>query len=448
MTCSFVVRSWVLALGFTLVGVAEAAAQAEPVPLPDEPLGAEPEPLPPPAAEPAPEAAPTELPPVDEPPATSEAPAPAERAVAVPYLRAAPAPRSAKDEEEEEFASYREIGGHYLPPAVFVPSALTFNYFGVRAGLEYHSVPGFSRDLSFFGEGDYSPATLKTINAAETVDFALRLHDYVAIVGDAYGLARVGANAPTLLGTGADYTYGGDAGVLLKLFRIGGFQMAVRGQVGYFAGQRAGVLGLFQDIGGIVQNAITQLTEIQDVSQVDLPGRLAAIENSIRVATTAMLTPFRGVQYGASLNAAQGLGPVGIQLSFGLYGRSETYDIPVFDVMAARVSTQVRSEESLYPRFGGALDINLEKFFMPIDLVGEYLYSQMSLSSELPGEQGDRSWAEHLFALGVHYSELLDLQLGFTAYIVYGHDPMAGENVRAAGKPLDVGAQFVFRFMR
>lgn len=444
MTCSFDVRNWVLALWFTLLGVADAAAQAEPVPLPDDPVASEAEPLPPPAAEPP------AAPPPAEPdaPAAAEAPSPPQhRAVVVPYIRATPPPRPA-DEEEEEFASYREIGGHYLPPAVFVPSALTFNYFGVRAGLEYHSVPGFSRDLSFFGEGEYSPATLKTINAAETVDFALRLHEYVAIVGDAYGLARVGANAPTLLGTGADYTYGGDAGVLLKLFRIGGFQMAVRGQVGYFAGQRAGVLGLFQDIGGIVQNAITQLTEIQDISQVDLPARLASIENSIRVATTAMLTPFRGVQYGASLNLAQGLGPVGIQLSFGLYGRSETYDIPVFDVMAARVATQVRSEESLYPRFGGALDINLEKFFMPIDLVGEYLYTQMSLSSELPGEQGDRSWAEHLFALGVHYSELLDLQLGFTAYIVYGQDPIAGENVRTAGKPLDVGAQFVFRFMR
>ena len=387
--------------------------------------------------------------PAPSPPVSPETPRsqpPGPEATAVPYQTVRKPPPA--DEDDEEFKTFRLLGGHYFPPAVFVPSALTFSYFGVRAGLEYHSVPGFSRDLSFFGDGAYSPATLETINAAETVDVALRLHDYVALVGSAYGLARVGANAPTLLGTGADYTYGGDAGVLVKLFRLGGFQMAVRAQVGYFAGQQAGILGLFQDIGGIVQDAINQLAQIRNVEDVDLPARLASIENSIRVATTAMLTPFRGTEYGGSVNMAQGIGPVGLQLSVGVYGRSETYDVPVFSVSNANVTTQVRSADSFWPRLGVALDVNLDDVFMPIDLVGEYLYTSMTLDSDLPGAEGNRSWAEHLVALGVHYAELLDLQLGFTAYIVYGHDPMSGENVRASGKPLDVGAQFVFRFMR
>ncbi len=361
----------------------------------------------------------------------------------VPYTEVAPPP------PPPELVSYRKLGDHHFPLAVFVPPALTFNYFGVRAGIEYHSVPGYSRDLSFFGEGNYSPATLKTINAAETVDAALRLHEYLALVGSAYGLARVGANVPTLLGTGADYTYGGDLGVLVKLFRIAGFQMAIRAQAGYYAGQQAGIIELFQDIGGIVQNNINELAATQNIADVDLPGRLDQIENSIRVATTAMLTPFRGFQYGGSLNMAQGLGSAfGLQLSAGLYGKSATYDIPVFDARTSTISTLTRTSDRLWPQLGVAFDAYLGDVFMPLSLVAEWTMSRMSVKSDLPDELLDRHWWEHMFALGVHYAELLDLQLGVTGYITYGRDPLSGANAQAAGKPLDVGGQFVFRFTR
>jgi hypothetical protein len=127
-------------------------------------------------------------------------------------------------------------------------------------------VPGVARDLSFYSTGEERPANLETVNAAETMDFALRLHDVVALVGSGYGLARVGANVTTLLGSGADYTYGGNGGVLVKLFRVAGFQLAARAEVGYFAGQQAGIVELFQDIGAIVNVNIRELAMLRDLS--------------------------------------------------------------------------------------------------------------------------------------------------------------------------------------
>lgn len=381
---------------------------------------------------------------LSEPPSTEPPPPPKERIVLLP----APAPPRPID-PDKQLVSNRELGGHQFPLAVFVPPALTFSYFGVRAGLEYHSVPGYSRDLSFFNTAEYSRTNLETVNAAETIDVAIQLHDYIALVGSGYGLARIGANVPTLLGTGADYTYGGDVGLLLKLFRVAGFQLALRGEAGFFAGQQAGIIELFQDIGAIVQTNINDLFQTTDIRQIDLPQRLADIENSIRVATTAVLTPFRGFEYGASLNAAQALGSAfGLQLSFGVYGKAETYDIPVFNVRNATVTADPRDVSKYAPRLGVAFDVNLDHVLMPLDLMAEYTLTWLTVRSDLPDGVTQRVWKEHVIALGGYFSGALNLQLGVIAYILYGKDPVIGAMAEPSGQPLDVGAQFVFRYTR
>src|ERR1700753_1581704 len=109
--------------------------------------------------------------------------------------------------ESEAWGRRRVLDGHRFPIAVFVPTALPSSYLGVRAGLEYHEVPGYAELPSLGTTSTPQQVDLKTINVAETLDFSIRLHDYVALFGDAYGRARVGANTSTLLGTGGDYTY-------------------------------------------------------------------------------------------------------------------------------------------------------------------------------------------------------------------------------------------------
>ena len=416
-----------------------------------QPLAAQEEPELPLQVTPEPEPEPERGPPVPEAPAqpppsaTPTAPPTACTTECTKYISVPQQPTAAP------LVTHRELGGHHFPVALYVPPALTLSYFGVRAGIEYHSVPGYARDLSFFGTGAVNPTHLQTVNAAETVDVALRLHEYVALVGTAYGLARVGANEATLLGTGADYTYGGSLGLLVKLFRVASFQMAVRAEVGYFAGQQAGIIELFQDIGQVVQFNIEQLATIRNLNELNLEGRLDAIEASIRTATTAMLTPFRGTEYGGSLNMAQALGRMfGVQLALGLYGKSATYDIPSFDARTSTVTRESRAVDRLYPRLGVALDVDLAKVGVPLDLLGEYQLTRLRVQSDLPDDEldGVSAWTEHLVAFGVHYSGSLDLQLGLTAYILYGQNPLSGANAQASGDPLDVGTQFVFRYLR
>ena len=456
--------------GLSVGCVSSAAAQTGPSPYPAEP--------PPPPATTAAEAAGVQPAEVNAAPPTAAAGAPAqppstagseqqepEPALGVAPAEAAPSapaaaesssltleplscPRCSADDGEENVVSHRELGGHHFPLAVFVPPALTYSYVGVRAGIEYHSVPGYSRDLSFFNTG-YSRATLETVNAAETLDVALQLHDYIALVGSAYGLARVGANVPTLLGTGADYVYGGDAGLLVKLFRVAGFQLALRGEVGYFAGQQAGIIELFQDIGEIVQTNINDLVATTDIRDIDLPQRLADIENSIRVATSAMLTPFRGLEYGGAVNAAQSLGPMcGLQLSLGFYGKAETYDIPVFDARSATITSEPRDVYKFSPRVGVALDVDLRHVLMPLDVMAEYTLTRLTVRNHLPDGVSERVWTEHVVALGGYYSGALNLQLGVIAYVLYGKEPIEGADAQPSGEPLDVGSQFVFRYTR
>ena len=188
---------------------------------------------------------------------------------------------------------------------------------------------------------------------------------------------------------------------------------------------------------------------LRDLSQLDLPGRLAKIENSIRAATSAMLTPFRGAEYGGSINMAQSLGATfGLQLALGLYGKSATYDIPRFDARTSTLARETRAVDKFYPRLGVAFDADFISVGVPIDLMAEYMLTRMHQQSDLPDDTGNRTWTEHLFALGVHYSGLPDLQLGVMGYILLGQNSASGANVQSWGKPLDVGGQFVFRYLR
>jgi hypothetical protein len=60
----------------------------------------------------------------------------------------------------------------------------------------------------------------------------------------------------------------------------------------------------------------------------------------------------------------------------------------------------------------------------------------------------EHAWTEHLFALGVHYSGLPDLQLGIMGYLLKGQSSASAAAVEAWGEPLDIGGQFVFRYLR
>ena len=356
-----------------------------------------------------------------------------------------PAPVRAAEPAAPEggtWGSTRALGEHNFQQSAFVPSALVDSHLGVRAGVEYHQVPGFAQLPSLVSSGP-TAVDLQTINVAETLDFAIKLHDHFAIYGDGYGKARVGANIATLLGTGADYTYAGHLGLLVKLFRAGSFQLSARGQAGYYAGQSAGILALFQDLSLIAQDF---LQKVARNPVLDVNAAIEQLNTAFRTATADLLTPFEGFTYGFSLNAAQALGRfLGLQASIGFYVDSATYRPTRYDRASGGPVTREHTIKTTRPSLGLALDFDVSPIGLPFAMLLEYRATPINVNSPEDAEY-DMASVEHLVALGLFYSGRRDLQLGFTGFTLFGQTPALGANATPSGKPLDLALQLVFRY--
>jgi hypothetical protein len=361
----------------------------------------------------------------------------------LPTTTAGRIPPRVAAEMETTWGQQHVLGGHSFQLGAFVPSALISSYAGIRAGVEYHQVPGFTQLPTLVKSGPQA-VDLRTVNVAETLDFAVRLHDHLAIFGDGYGRARVGANINTLLGTGADYTYGGDLGLAVKLFTLKSFQISLRGQVGYYAGQSAGILALFQDLSAIAQGALQELQR-NPVQNVD--DAVKRLNNAFRTATSDLLTPFSGFAWGGSLNIAQALGRyVGLQGSVGFYLDTATYRPTHFDLASNGPLTLEHDVQTTRPTLGLALDVDLEPAGLPLALMVEYRGTALAIDDSLNIANVDSNTIEHLLAVGAYYSGRTDLQLGINAYTLFGQAPTLGANAVPSGKPLDLAAQLMFRY--
>jgi hypothetical protein len=343
----------------------------------------------------------------------------------------------------QRWGSTRVLGQHSFLLGTFVPSGLVNSHLGVRAGMEYHQVPGYVQLPSLL-DSKPQQVELRTLNIAETIDFGVRLHDHFAIFGDAYGKARVGANINTLLGTGADYTYGGRLGLLVKLFTLASFQVSVSGQAGYYAGQSAGILALFQDLNIIAREAVQQ---VQQNPVIDVDRAVEKLNTAFRTATADLLTPFEGLTYGVSLNVAQAVGRyLGLQASVGYYAESATYRPTRYDTASGGPVMQEHTVSTTRPSFGIAADFDAAPAGVPFAVLLEYRATPTSVTDTQDIGSLDTSSLEHLVALGLFYSGRTDLQLGVTTYSVYGQLPTLNADAHQAGKPLDLALQLVFRY--
>jgi hypothetical protein len=438
---------WVGSWLYLLSGV----AHAQPISAPgdsgsdydyDPAFAPSPGPAPAPQAEPAPSAAAAS----GVSPEAAATASPGEPAAAPPPSAAAPPPPSAAvpvDTVDNSWGQQRVLGGHSFQLGTFLPSALVSSYVGVRAGFEYHQVPGFTQLPTLLPSGPQA-VDLRTVNVAETIDLAVRLVDFLSIFADGYGRARIGANINTLLGTGADYTYGGNLGMLLKLFRVASFQLSVRAQIGYYTGQSAGISALFQDLNAIAQGSIRQVQN----NPLDFNNALNQLNVAFITATADLLTPFSGVTYGASANFALALGRfVGLQAAAGFYMDYATYRPTHYDIASNGPVSVEHTVLTTQPTFGAALDFDAEPIGLPVAIMLEYRGRAVNVNDKgrnIPPV--DTSSLEHLIALGIYYSGRTDLQLGLTGYTVFGQVPSYGVNAIPSGKPLDLAAQLVFRY--
>jgi hypothetical protein len=427
------------ALGIFLCSAASAQTYQD-APAPDEPTGSPGAAAP--AAVPVANPYPISVDPETSVPAPQREPARSPAPVPAPQPRAAaPAPAPAPAVSGDRWGQTRSLGEHNFQLGSFVPSALVDSHIGIRAGVEYHQVPGFAQLPSLVSSGAQA-VDLRTVNVAETLDFAVKLHDHFAIYGDGYGKARVGANIDTLLGTGADYTYGGDLGLLVKLFHTSSFQISISGQAGYYAGQSAGILALFQDLSIIAQDSLQKFQKNPDLNQA-----INQLNAAFRTATADLLTPFDGFSYGFALNAAQAIGPyLGLQASVGFYADSATYRPTHYDTVSGGPVAVEHNIKTTRPSLALAMDMDASPAGLPFAMLVEYRATPINVSDSQQLPNYDLTSFEHLVALGVFYSGRRDLQLGFTGYTLFGQPPALGANATPSGKPLDLALQLVFRY--
>lgn len=349
---------------------------------------------------------------------------------------------SAAPSREQSWGQTHVLGQHVFTIGSFTPTALVLSYVGVRAGLEYHQVPGFAQ-LPSLTTSTATAVNLKTLNVNETFDFGIKLHDHVALFGDGFGKVRIGANTATLLGTGADYTYGGDLGVLVKLFRIRGFQLSVSGQVGYYAGQSAGISALFQDLNTIARETVEQ---VQNDPTFDVNRAINQLNSAFRTATADLLTPFSGVRYGFALSGALALGRfVGLQASIGYAADDASYRPTRYDATVGGPVTSEHSVSTTRPSFGLGVDVDVSPVGVPLAFMVEYRATPITISDSQP-TVGSVSSVENVIALGLFYSGRTDLQLGLVAYSLFGQPQILGADATPSGKPVDLALQLVFRY--
>jgi hypothetical protein len=380
--------------------------------------------------------------------ASAHAQPPAKKSEAAATPRTAPPTKSAQPDagrQPEPREEHRALNGHVFPFATFVDTPFSASYVGVTGGVEYHRVPRVSKPLVLIGDSGTERVDLQTVNVAETLDFELRVHDLFALFGSTYGRARVGVNAPTLLGNGGDYRYGANGGALLRIVRFHGFQLALRAELGFYAGQQAGILGLFHDLGHILDDAFTRIV---NNPMVDLKSTLALVNNAFRSATQELLVPFDGYRYGLSLNGAQALGRfVGVQLALGFIGETTFFRPRIYDASIGGTIVLDQRSTTLDGRAALALDLDGAPAGFPLDLMLEYALSVGHERTRAPNTSSDTMSTEHLVALGLYYSGRPDLQLGGTVYTLVGQLPLIGPDRSLSGSPIDTGALFVFRYI-
>jgi hypothetical protein len=337
------------------------------------------------------------------------------------------------------------LGGHEFPFAQFVPSSFVVSTFGVRAGFELRRTPAFPTDTTT-GSASQKLIDLSTASATEGIDVQVRLMRLLALTFDFYGNARIGTNTPTLLGTGADFEAGGNAGVLLRLLRSEHLQLSLRAQGGYYGGQKAGIARFYQSVRAIGEQTAARALSGSVTSAATERARL---DRALMQAARGLLTSSSGFRTSATLTAAAALGAfVGVQAMAGFLFERSSYTSNQFEITSDG-STQLRETSKLTESmFGLAVDLSGASRGVPLDLVGEYVL--LPLSSRLKADQAStarQSALEHRLALGLYYAGRADLQLGLSAYGLLAQVPELGADGRASGKPHDVGGLFSFRYI-
>lgn len=336
----------------------------------------------------------------------------------------------------------RTLEQHTFPVAEFSPTPFAFTSFGMRVGVEQLRVPNYLQ-LKALSLNANPKIELNSLLVAEAFDLSVRLHDRVAIAGAAYGQVRVGADRPSLLNEGMDYTYGGSLSVLVTLLRARQFQLSIRGTFGGSTGQIASIGLLFNDLSEIANRAIAQPPN-QVLTQQQAAQKLQAAFN---LATAEMMTPFGAWNASGSIAMAFAFNRyLGLQGSLGFAVDDSTYHVSRYEDDSRSLVKYDRAVRSLMPTGALALDFDGAPKQIPVDVLLEYQLAPTWTTTSAPGTELSQSAVEHLLSLALYYSGRKDLQLGVMGFMVLGQTPLLGDNSQPSGHPHKIAGRFVFRY--
>lgn len=361
-------RLGLLALVAAAIAPATAWAQQEP----------EPAAAPPPAASPAPVTAPpletpATPPPATEPPTTT----PATTTTTTTTTTEPPATDDHADFEGTPTQGGRRVLKHhvFIAPATFGSSFVT-THIGVRARVGTTIAPNLPTNTGSFD--------IETTTLAETLDFGLKVTDWLGLFVTGGVRTLIGSNLRALVYDGATYDLGGQGGLLARLVHSerSGTQLSLRAMAGYTSGRVATLLPVFEQA---IPGGDPFKGELSD----------------------AVRTPFTTFNYGAGFAFAQSFGRLfGLQAYAGLGGGSLSAD-PYDRATGRRVTSTAKS---VTYALGVAPSFDFNAFHVPIAVVPEYVLSRAASSAQIRG--GGDFDTLHNLSLGVYYSGRKTLQVG------------------------------------
>lgn len=332
---------------------------------------------------------------------------------------------------------------HRFPFAPFLASSFIVSSFAVHAGIDVRRVPRFPLDATT-GALVAQRIDLATVRITQGAAGSVRLHRLFALTFAVSGEARIGTNSSSLLGTGADYELGGDAGGLLRLYRGERFQISLRSEGGYHGGQQAGVARFYRSVRAIADRTVTRLLG----PGTDFATERQRIDQALTQAALGLTTASRGFRISNLLTAAWTLSSyAGLQAMLGFSFDRTTNVSNEFQLdseTSFKLSTTSDRRELMA---GAAIDLGAASTGVPLDVVAEYeLLPLLSRDHDGVGQSSRATVAQRL-ALGVYYSGRTDLQLGMSAYTLLAQLRELGANAQWSGKAYNFGGLFVFRYI-
>jgi hypothetical protein len=295
----------------------------------------------------------------------------------------------------------QQLGGHrFIIPASF-PTSFVDTYFGIRLAAEYYEAPDLPTSV-----GTFTPSTL---GSATTLDFGLRILDWVGAFARGRFAELVGSNIPGLIFSGAGFQAGGELGGIVRLLRLEktATQVSFRLSGAYTYGMTISVLPL--------------------VTQPIVPTVRTVIEGDL---SQLIRTPLEEWEVHGDLAAAQALTKF-FSLQAYLGGGIGGARIEPWDVRArGRVSPSDTGGS-----FNGAVafEADASPIKVPLAVLAEYaLNRRASALNLLPVTSIDFL---QTVSLGLYYTGRRNLQLGALGGAAVGLPRLTSDNGGLSSSP-------------